>query len=74
MPHVLRSGGDAKFTMMVSIVTMWTFRVVLSYFFVLKLNMGILGVWLGMFIDWVGRGTCFGARFLSGKWMEHKVI
>ena len=53
LPNALRSGGDAKFTMLVSIVSMWTFRVVLSYFFVLQLHMGLTGVWFGMFIDWI---------------------
>ena len=74
LPNALRSGGDAKFTMLVSIVSMWTFRVVLSYFFVLQLHMGLTGVWFGMFIDWICRCLCFGIRFLRGKWMEHEVI
>ena len=74
LPNALRSGGDAKYTMTVSIVSMWLFRVILSYIFVLKFHMGLTGVWFGMFIDWICRGVCFWARFLSGKWMEHKVI
>lgn len=74
LPNALRSGGDARFTMTVSIISMWLFRVILSYFFVLKLNMGLTGVWFGMFIDWIFRSICFGTRFISGKWMEHKVI
>ena len=74
LPNALRSGGDAKFTMLVSIVSMWTFRVVLSYFFVLQLHMGLTGVWFGMFIDWICRCMCFGIRFIRGKWMEHEVI
>lgn len=74
LPNSLRCGGDAKYTMLVSIISMWIFRVILSYFFVLKLNMGLTGVWLGMFIDWIFRGLCFGIRFISGKWTEHRVI
>ena len=34
----------------------------------------LLGVWLGMFIDWICRGIFFMVRFVRGKWMEHKVI
>lgn len=74
MPNILRSGGDAKYTMMVSIFSMWIFRVVLSYFFVLKLHMGLTGVWFGMFIDWICRAVFFSVRFLHGKWMEHNII
>lgn len=74
LPQVLRSGGDAKYTMSVSILSMWIFRVVLSYFFVLQMDMGLIGVWLGMCIDWICRSIFFSIRFFSGKWMEHKVI
>ena len=70
----LRTGGDAIFTMTVSIISMWLFRVILSYVFVLQFHLGLAGVWLGMFIDWLCRDICFIARFISGKWMEHKVI
>lgn len=74
LPQVLRSGGDAKYTMSISILSMWIFRVVLSYFFVLRMDMGLMGVWLGMCIDWICRSIFFTIRFLSGKWMEHQVI
>lgn len=74
LPNALRSGGDTKYTMTVSIFSMWLFRVILSYFFVLQLNMGLLGVWMGMFIDWICRGAFFMVRFVRGKWMDHKVI
>lgn len=74
LPNALRAGGDAKYTMTVSIISMWLFRVILSYVFVLQFHLGLAGVWLGMFIDWLCRDICFIARFISGKWMEHKVI
>ena len=74
LPNVLRSGGDSKFTMAVSIVSMWFCRVLLSYFFVIQLHMGLLGVWMGMFLDWIVRSILFCRRFIKGKWMEHRVI
>lgn len=74
LPNVLRTGGDAKFTMVVSISSMWIFRVILSHIFVLYFHMGLLGVWMGMFVDWVFRSVCFVVRLFSKKWMEHEVI
>ena len=74
LPNALRAGGDAKYTMTVSIISMWLFRVILSYFFVLQFQLGLAGVWLGMFCDWVFRSICFLIRFVRGKWMNHKVI
>lgn len=74
LPNALRAGGDAKYTMGVSMFSMWTFRVVLCYLFVLKFHMGLVGVWTGMFIDWMFRSLLFWVRFAGSKWMEHKVI
>ena len=74
MPKVLQSGGDARYTMRVSIISMWLFRVGLCYLLTLQFHCGIMGIWAGMFIDWGFRALLFGWRFLSKKWMEHKVI
>jgi len=30
--------------------------------------------WIGMFADWTLRGIIFTGRFLSGKWLQKKVI
>lgn len=74
LPNALRAGGDARFTMSVSMFSMWIFRVLLSYLFVLKFHMGVNGVWFGMYIDWICRSVFFCWRFAGKKWMEHKVI
>ncbi len=63
LPNVLRASLDAKFTMLVSVSSMWIFRVGLAYFFVRVMNMGIMGVWYGMFVDWIFRAALFGIRF-----------
>ena len=60
--------------MLVWIASLGVFRLILSYFFVLQMLMGLTGVWFGMFVDWICRSILFGVRFYSGKWMEHKVI
>jgi len=33
-----------------------------------KLEMGILGIWIAMTIDWLFRGICFTVRYVRGKW------
>ena len=45
LANTLRASFDAKFTMCISVGSMWIFRVFLAYIFVTKLNMGIMGVW-----------------------------
>lgn len=74
LPNALRAAGDAKFTMYVSVLSMWICRVGLSYLFVLGLQMGVLGVWLAMCLDWVVRSACFLTRFLRGRWRSKTVI
>ena len=74
LPNALRAAGDSRFTMLVSMVSMWAVRVGLSYFFVYQLNMKLTGVWLAMCLDWVVRAIAFVWRYCSGKWLHKKVI
>lgn len=70
MPYVLRAGNDVAPTMIISILSMWLFRVVCSYILGRYLGLGLFGVWVAMTIDWLVRGICFLARFRQGKWIE----
>ena len=74
LPNMLRAAGDAKYTMGVSMASMWLCRVVLAYVLGQFLNMGLLGVWIAMTIDWVFRDIFFIARYFSGKWKNARVI
>lgn len=76
LPNALRAAGDAKFTMFISMLSMWICRIGCSYFFgaAWGLNLGLLGVWMGMFADWAVRALFFAIRFVSGRWKNHSVI
>ncbi len=74
VPNFLRAAGDAKFTMYVSMASMWVFRVLLSRILGVNLGMGFIGVCWGMFIDWYCRGIFFTVRFLRGKWKSKTVV
>ena len=63
IPYSLRASFDAPFTMYVSVASMWIFRIASAYFCVKVLNLGVMGVWYGMYIDWVFRGLLFVNRF-----------
>ena len=69
-----RAAGDARFTMTVSIVSMWAFRVGFCYLAVLCFGGGLLSIWMGMYLDWVFRSLCFYLRFRRGSWLEQSVI
>jgi putative MATE family efflux protein len=82
LPNILRASGDAKYTMIVSNISMWVFRVLFSYLissYILYKNpqnthLALYGVWIGMYIDWVFRGSLFFGRFCRNKWLDKKVI
>ena len=63
IPHALRASLDAKFTMAVSVFSMWVFRIGFAYLFVYIFDLGLSGVWYGMFIDWIFRALMFSGRF-----------
>lgn len=76
LPNSLRAAGDAVFTMVVSLTTMFVCRVALSYVFACSwgLGLGMLGVWLAMFCDWIVRAVCFLWRYWRGSWKKIRVI
>ena len=74
LPNALRGAGDAKFTMVVSMISMWAFRIGCSYLFCRFFDFGLLGVWLAMFVDWIVRATIFVIRFLRGGWKSIRLI
>lgn len=73
-PSSLRAAGDSKFTSMVSMLSMWLFRVVLGYILGVTLHMGIIGVWVAMNCEWGVRGAIFLLRYRGDKWYQHRLI
>ena len=84
LPSSFRAAGDVKFSLAVSLFTMWIFRVagayvcaldsvnVLGLFSISGLGMGIYGVWIAMTADWVIRSTLFFVHYIRGKWLYNR--
>ena len=68
LTNTLRAAADVKYPMVVSILSMWIWRVGFSYILGIYFHMGVLGVWIAMLSDWLCRSICFGLRFRSGVW------
>ena len=71
LPNTLRASADVKFPMILAIISMWIFRIGFSWILGVKLEMGILGIWVAMTIDWLFRAICFTVRYVSGKWEKN---
>ncbi|MBU3129570.1 MATE family efflux transporter [Clostridium tagluense] len=74
LPSGLKGAGDVKYTLITTIIGMWLFRITLGYLLGVVLNFGLVGIWLGMVIDWVIRGSLYCIRFKKGKWKRNTVI
>ncbi len=72
--NCLRAANDAKYTMSVSAVSMLIFRLFFSYVLGRYFGMGLFGVWIAMFIDWIVRSVFFLWRYFSGKWMNRQLV
>ena len=69
IPYFLRAAGDATYTMVVSMLTMWLVRVLGAYVIGRYLGYGVVGVWFAhAILDWATRSVIFYARYRSGKW------
>jgi len=74
IPYGLRAAGDVKFSMIVSVSTMWSCRVAICIFLVNIFHFGLMGVWIGMFADWGVRAIIFTVRFVHGKWLHEDIV
>lgn len=74
LPGTFRASGDAKICMIISITSMWIFRIAFSYILGKYLGMGVFGVWVAMVIDWVFRTICFVIRYFRGNWKKDAIV
>ncbi len=68
--NIFIAASDVRFPMILSVLSMWVFRVGLSFVFGKYLAMGVRGVWLAMFCDWTFRAVFFSIRYFKGTWLK----
>ncbi len=71
-PSSFRAAGDVKFSLVVSMLSMWLCRVGLSYVFAIGLELGVIGVWMAMFSDWICRTLFFVPHYFRSKWLNKR--
>ena len=70
----LRAAGDVRFTMWASIFSTVICRTILSFVLAKWLGLGVIGIALAMCLDWCIKAALDIWRFLSGRWMDKKII
>jgi putative MATE family efflux protein len=67
----LRATGDARFPVVMAVLSMWGVAVPLAWLFGVHFGWGLVGVWLGFTADeWV-RGIAMYLRWKSRVWEKH---
>lgn len=74
LPAGLRGAGDTRYALAVGTATMWGLRILAGYGLGIMLGLGVVGVWLGMFGDWVVRGWLFRKRLRGQAWTRHRLL
>jgi Na+-driven multidrug efflux pump len=74
IPSGLRAAGDAKFTSITALLSMWLVRVTLGYALGITFGFGINGIWFAMVFEWFVRGSIFIKRLMGARWHSHSVI
>ncbi|MFC3395961.1 EmmdR/YeeO family multidrug/toxin efflux MATE transporter [Brenneria rubrifaciens] len=69
LPAGLKGAKDASYTMWIAMGGMWGCRVIAGYILGVMLGFGVIGVWMGMFLDWIIRGFFYYRRMESGRWL-----
>jgi putative MATE family efflux protein len=66
----LRGAGETKVVLYAAILGGWVVRLPLAYLFGIYLDLGLVAVWLTMWLDWWVRGAVVLLRFRRMRWTE----
>ena len=72
--NALKTSGDAIFTTAIASVFMYLCAVGGTYFFGIRLELLVVGAYIGMALDECVRAICMFFRWQSGKWREKELI
>ena len=70
---ILRGAGDTKYTARSSLISVMVIRPALSYTICYLLGFGLIGSWIGMFIDQIIRFLLNNIRFVNLKWIKIQI-
>ncbi len=70
LSDTLRSAGDARYTMLVTMASMWLCRVGLGVVLGEYAGFGVLGVYMAHMVDWTARSVCFLLRYRGKRWQH----
>lgn len=70
----LRAAGDARFPVLMGVVSMWGVSVPLAYYLGVHAGLGLMGVWIAFAIDEWLRGVIMLLRWRSRAWEKKALV
>ncbi|MCQ2419804.1 MAG: MATE family efflux transporter [Clostridia bacterium] len=74
LAQCLRGAGDTRYTMTVSLISMFFVWVGLAMLFSRVLQLGVFSVWLAMALHYIVCSVCFILRCRGSRWLSHEVL
>jgi putative MATE family efflux protein len=72
--QALRSVGDTVFPVIMAIISMFGISVLFTYVFGIRMELGIIGVYIAAMMDELLRGITMAIRWFLRKWVNIKLI
>ncbi|MFH1231841.1 MAG: MATE family efflux transporter [Planctomycetota bacterium] len=63
-----RGAGDTVTPLYINFIGVWLIRLPLAYLFVKVFNLGLMGVWMAMPIDWLIRSIIYKIMYQKRRW------
>lgn len=68
--QALRATGDVIFPILIGLVSMWGIMIPLAYFLGLYLGLGLVGIFIALASDEIGRGIMVFVRWTKKPWLK----
>jgi putative MATE family efflux protein len=72
--YALRSAGDTIFPVIMAVISMFGISVLFTYILGIRLEWGIVGVFIASAVDELFRGGSMAYRWYKRRWMQFKLI
>lgn len=74
IPATLRAAGDGVFTTVVSLASMWVYRIGAGYLVSVVLGYELVGLWAVWMTEWGVRAMIFWLRSRGDRWHAHELV
>jgi len=68
---VIKGAGDTKSPFYISMLGMWIVRMIPAFILIKYFNVGLVGLWIPMAIDWLVRALIYIYIFKGDKWLKN---